>query len=70
MRKLRDYMHKQGREERQAFMGECSGFDGRLAAVEAQAEHIAGKLERLLRLRGLQANVEGSMVDKMLQEPE
>lgn len=39
----------------------------RLAAVEAQAERIAGEVERLLRQ---QANIEGSMVEKVLGEPE
>ena len=50
MQKLAAGMHKAGREERAAFIQECSDAHTRLAAVEAQAVRIEGLMGEIRQL--------------------
>lgn len=52
MQKLAAAMHEAGREERSAFIQECSEADTRLAAVEAQAVRIEGLMGEIRQLVG------------------
>ena len=50
MQKLTAAMHEAGREERSAFIQECSDTDTRLAAVEAQTVRIEGLMGEIRQL--------------------